>query len=90
MKGKLLRRGSKTASRIVEGEAIIFTPEDSMIHSLNEVGTRVWELLEEEKTIEELVKVICQEYEVEEEEAEKDILEFINILQNRQMLEIKE
>lgn len=90
MKDKLLTRGSKTASRIVEGEAIIFTPEDSMIHSLNEVGTRIWELLEEEKTIEEIVKVICHEYEVEEKEAEKDILEFIKILQHKQIVEIKE
>lgn len=91
MKDKLLRRvrrGSKTASRIVEGEAIIFTPQDSMIHSMNEVGTRIWELLEQEKTIEEIVKVICKEYEVEEKKAEQDIMEFIETLHNKEIVDI--
>jgi len=89
MKNKLFTQGSKTASRIVEGEAVIFTPEDSMIHSLNEVGTRIWELLEQEKTIEDIVKVICQEYEVEEKEAEQDITKFINELHAKGIVDIK-
>ncbi|MEW6607296.1 MAG: PqqD family protein [bacterium] len=89
MKDKLVLRGSKTASRIVEGEAVIFTPEDSMIHSLNEVGTRIWELLEQEKTIEDIVRVICKEYEVEEKEAEQDIMGFIETLHDKKIVDLK-
>ncbi len=88
MKDKIIKRGEKTASRVIEGEAIIFTPEDSMIHSLNEVGTRIWELLEEEKTIDEIVSVICEEFEVEKDKAEQDIDEFIELLSKKGITEI--
>ncbi|MBU0567040.1 PqqD family peptide modification chaperone [bacterium] len=90
MKEKLLKRGEKTASRIVEGEAIIFTPEDSTIHSLNEVGTRIWELLEEERSIEDIVKTVCNEYEIEEKEAEQDIVEFIKELHGKKIVDVKD
>jgi len=82
-------RGKKTASRIIDGEAIVVTPENRMLHSLNKVGTRIWEIIKEEKRIRDIVDLICQEFEVSKDKAREDVLEFIQKLDQRQMVDIR-
>lgn len=48
---------------------------------LNELGAFIWDLLPNVDTQEEICQVILKEYEVSEEEARKDIAEFMNQLQ---------
>lgn len=54
--------------------------------TLNEVGAFLWNKLQNEITIDELVQEILDEYEVDEDTARKDILEFIGYLQNADII----
>ncbi|MBN1976803.1 MAG: PqqD family protein [Anaerolineae bacterium] len=76
-----MRRNDKTASRVLAGEAIVLTPQDSKIHSFNETGSRVWELLAEELTVSEIVNQIRGEFEVSEEQAQSDVIAFLEGLE---------
>ena len=49
--------------------------------TLNEVGGEIWKLLDEVETEEEIVDRLLTEYEVEREELQKDVREFIGRLQ---------
>ncbi len=81
-------RNEKTASRILEGEAVILTPEDSKVHCLNEVGSRIWELLAEKPTVGEIISKIYEEFEVSKEQAETDVLEFLKELKSKEMITV--
>lgn len=83
-------KSKKIASRIIEEQAFIVTPLDSTLHLLNEVGTRIWQLIEEKKNIEEIVSQICEEYEIDRLTAEKDLLEFLQTLEKKNIIEIAE
>jgi len=50
------------------------------IYTLNEVGTLIWELMDGQKNVNQIVESICNAYEVTTEEAEKDTLNFLNSL----------
>lgn len=50
--------------------------------TVNEVGASLWNMLQEEVSVDDLVKGILSEYEVEEEVAREDILEFLGNLEN--------
>lgn len=78
---QVVRRNDKTASRVLAGEAIVLTPQDSKIHSFNETGSRVWELLAEELTVSEIVNQIRGEFEVSEEQAQSDVIAFLEGLE---------
>ena len=54
--------------------------------TLNEVGAFLWNKLQNEITIDELVQEILDEYEVDEDTPRKDILEFIGYLQNADII----
>ena len=49
--------------------------------TVNEIGVFLWEELQEERTEEELVQRILEEYEVEEDVAREDVRDFIELLQ---------
>ncbi len=56
--------------------------------SVNETGAFLWEELQEEVTIEQLVHKVVQKYEVDEETARKDIEVYIEKFQSRGLLNI--
>lgn len=52
------------------------------IYILNEVGARVWELLDGKREIEEISDIISSEYDIITKEVERDISEFIEDLKS--------
>ena len=53
---------------------------------LNEVGVSIWKLLQEEVTLEEIVKGLLDEYDVEETVVREDVIEFLDRLQQSKIL----
>ena len=54
--------------------------------SLNETGAFLWKQLESEKTHEELVVLLSQEYGVSPENVDDDVSDFIKLLKNHGFL----
>ena len=55
---------------------------------LNESGAFLWNILKEGSSKEELVEKLLEEYEIDRDFAENDVEKFINILKERDMLEV--
>ncbi len=70
----------RTASRVIDGEAVIVVCDEDLVKILNNVGSRIWELADGSKTVREISKLICSEYEVDGEQAEQDTVEFVEEL----------
>jgi hypothetical protein len=65
-------------ARVIEGEAVVITPDDSQLHSLNEVGTFIWERSDGTRTVAQIVDEVCRSFEVEPEQAARDAAAFID------------
>ena len=73
-------------SRNVAGEQILVpirqkAGEIESIFTLNEVASRIWELLDGEKQVKEIKNAIVEEFEVSPKEAEEDLLKFLQQLE---------
>ena len=53
---------------------------------LNEVGARIFELLDGRHTVREIAATVAREFDVPPEEAQKDVLAFLGELKANQML----
>jgi hypothetical protein len=62
----------------VDDEVILMSIEADSYFGLDPVGSRIWELLEEPATMDELVSQLTSEYEVEEAECREDAAIFID------------
>jgi len=82
-----MKKNSNTASRIIEGRAYVILPDQSRLFQLNEVGTFIWDEISRERTVQELVKAVCDEFEVDPETAGKDVVEFLGVLAEKKLVE---
>ncbi len=85
----VVRRQKDVAWRMIDGEAVIITPSDSTMHTLNDVGTRIWELMTGQRSLLDMAQVLCKEFEVEQERAEKDTIWFVECLAKKGLVESK-
>jgi hypothetical protein len=58
-----VRQSERTASRVIDGKAIVITIDQNELHVLNGVGTRVWQLLDG-RELGAVVEAIVAEFEV--------------------------
>jgi hypothetical protein len=66
-------------------EMVMLSMEDSRYYGINEVGVRVWELIETPTPIAGIIDVICDEFDVSTERCEQDVLAFVSQLQQKNM-----
>jgi hypothetical protein len=74
------RQNLDTASRSIDDTAYVLNPETSELHAFNEVGGRIWELIDGERTLQDVITAIADEYDVEPGVAEADVVEFVETL----------
>ena len=72
-----IKRDDDVAWRIIEEEALVVNPKDSMIYPLNETGARVWDLLDGQKQVSAIIDIIAEEFEEDNFVIQQDILDFV-------------
>ena len=87
---KIPCKSPQTASRIVDGEAVIVLLKKSRVHVLNEVGSRIWELSNGKRSIKKIADTIFKEFKVTKKKALKDTIEFVKSLTKKKMLTLKD
>jgi len=86
-------RSDAVAARVIAGETLIIPVRGGVgdlasIYSLNEVGTRIWELLAEPSSVEELAGRLEQEYEVSRDRLCNDVALVLADLQAASLLAV--
>jgi hypothetical protein len=67
-------------SQEVNGETVLLDLEGESYFGLNEVGTRIWQLLQSEQTVAEALNTLSDEYDVSREQLEIDVSELLDKL----------
>lgn len=83
---KCPQRAKRTASRVIENEAVVVIPEEGLVRVLNEVGASIWQLSDGKNTVADIINIISQEFDLSQEQAQEDTLDFIKELEKKQMV----
>jgi hypothetical protein len=70
-------------------ESAILNMKNSVYYGMNAVGTRVWNLLVEPKSIVQLRDVLLDEYEVEPARCEQDLLYLLEQMRTEGLIEVR-
>ena len=71
------------------GEAAILNLKVGVYYGLNEVGARIWKLIHEPKRVSEIRDTILEEYEIEPDDCEADIMVLLQDLLDNGLIEEK-
>ena len=77
------KRHPQTAGRVIDNEAVLMLSDDSEIHVLNAVGSRVYELADGTNSLAQISQQIAQEFDVSLEQAAIDTQDFLQELLDR-------
>lgn len=85
-------RNQEVVARKIQGELIIVpirrgVGDLNSLYTLNPVGAVLWDFLTEGHTLSEMVKRVCDEFEVPASEAQPDIEVFLDSLVEEKLIE---
>ena len=64
----------------VDGEMVLLDMNSENYFGLDEVGTAIWQAMQEKKDLQEVYDAMLEQYDVEPEVLEKDLLDFVGKL----------
>lgn len=79
---------SSTVSADLEGEAVILDTATGEYYGLNEVGARIWVLLQEPMTFTALVDALLEEYRVDRDQCEAEVRDLLCTMAEKELLEL--
>jgi hypothetical protein len=69
-------------------EVVILALNSGMYFGLNVVGARIWKLIQEPTTVNEVCEVLLEEYDVEHERCEHDLVAILQELVTKGLVEV--
>jgi hypothetical protein len=90
---QLFTRSRSVVSRVVAGETLIVPVRGKVgdlasIYSFNGTGSLIWQLLDAPRSLPELIDAVEREYEVGQEQAQKDVTQFLNDMRSVGLLDV--
>ncbi|UPT77271.1 PqqD family protein [Sulfurovum sp. XGS-02] len=74
----------------VDGEMVLLDMESENYFGLDEVGTAIWQAMQEYGTLQEVFNALLEQYDVEEELLKRDLSDFVEKLVESGLVEVKE
>lgn len=87
---RYIAQNPDTPARTIDGEAIVITPHDSTLHTLNETATYIWDRADGTRTLEQIAQQMLEEFEVEPETLKADALAFVEEAVQKGLLHVSE
>lgn len=75
--------------RELDGESVLLNLDNESYYGLDEIGTRMLTLLMESNTIEVACAILLEEYEVEPERLQSDLLDLIGELEQQGLVTVE-
>jgi Coenzyme PQQ synthesis protein D (PqqD) len=70
-------------------ESAILNMRNTVYYGLNPVGSRVWNLVQQAKSIGEIRDALLEEYDVEAQQCERDLLVLLEKMRDEGLIEVK-
>lgn len=77
----------ETLSTTLDGESVILHTGSGTYYGFNDVGTKIWESLDQPRSIDDLTRDIAEQYDVTSETCRQDIEQLLDDLIEKDLVE---
>ena len=78
--------GRTGPNTVLGGEAVVISPDENTVRMLNDAGSRIWELADGTRTLDEIAAALAAEFEVDQTHARASTAAFVNELVGKDLL----
>lgn len=82
----IIVRVSDLLTAEVDGELVAMSVEQGKCYGLNAVGTRVWNLIEQPRSVDSVCEQLMIEYAIEEAQCRREVAELLQSMHTQKML----
>ena len=72
----------------LDGEKVMMNLDKGQYFMMNEVGSRIWELITENTAVATIVETLLTEYNVDKETCENTVIEFLGRLEDADLIQV--
>jgi hypothetical protein len=87
-KNSIVAVGKDQVSCDMVGESAILDLKSGQYYGLNPIGTRIWALIQKPTPVADILATLLNEYEVDAERCERDLLMLLGQLEKKGLVEI--
>ncbi|MFP3123388.1 lasso peptide biosynthesis PqqD family chaperone [Ectobacillus funiculus] len=87
---KLITQGKGNIISDMGGEKVMLSVHNGKYYNLGEMGGAIWDLIEKPLLVTELVAVLMSKYEVEQSTCEEQVISFLELLLEEDLIEVRE
>ncbi|HST36151.1 MAG TPA: PqqD family peptide modification chaperone [Allosphingosinicella sp.] len=87
--GSVVARSEALLTAEVDGELIAMSVDQGACYGMNPVGTRIWALLAEPRTIDSLCDQLAEDYDVDPATCRRDVLDLLDTLAAEKLVTVK-
>jgi hypothetical protein len=80
------KRREQVIAQKASNDFLLFNMDNGNYYSLNDIGGRIWELCDGNRSVSQLVAAIAAEYDAPTADLEKDIVELLEGLQEGKLI----
>lgn len=80
------RQSDQQVSSAVADEFVLMGLKNSLYYGLKDTAGRIWQLLETAVSVDDIVKVLLQEYDVDEAACRRDVTQFLQKLASESLI----
>jgi hypothetical protein len=88
LNSKVSIAGDVVSCDLVE-EAALLNLKDGIYYGLNPVGARIWNLIQKPITVSDILDTIIEEYDVERDVAQADLMELLENLLGKELVKVE-
>lgn len=74
--------------KVLDGETVLLNLDTGIYFTLNATGTEVWELYDSQTSLAEITRVLCEQFDVTMEQAQRDLIELTQGLLNEGLVRV--
>jgi hypothetical protein len=80
MKQVTYKISSEVVTQEIAGETVVLDLNSESYFGLDQIGTRLWQLLQQQKNLQGITEIMLNEYDVEEKQLQNDLQKLVSEL----------
>ena len=85
----IVKQSPKQVNTDLDGDTIIMNIDNGVYFSLDDISTKIWDLISEPNSISQVCEKLIKTYDVSMEQCEKQVIAFFNDLSKEGLLSIE-
>ena len=77
------------AGDLLDGEVVILNMKDDVYYGLDQVGGRIWSLIQEPITFGEIIQILLEEFDVEYQQCTEDVLALLEDMLSKRLIKVQ-